>query len=167
LKPVQETPVGAKSEALAQQLETKVRDALATLEGLGDQDWKRTTGAEQWSVGVTAHHLAGALEPVSHMAEAVVAGESGSLTGPMLDEMNAAHARDHAQCTKAETLELLRRGAIVAARVIRGLRDDQLAKTATVLTDVPPMSAEELIRRGLLAHMDEHFGSIRKAVGRT
>jgi hypothetical protein len=53
----------------------------------------------------------------------------------------------------------------VAARVIRSLRDDQLAKTATVLTDAPPMSAEELIRRALLAHIDEHFGSIRKAVG--
>jgi hypothetical protein len=79
--------MGAKSEALAQQLETKIRDAVATLERLGALDWKRTTGAEQWSVGVTAHHIAGALEPVSHMVEAVVAGQSGSLTGPMLDEM--------------------------------------------------------------------------------
>src|SRR4029453_18974076 len=99
--------MGAKSEALAQQLETKIRDAVATLERLGDLDWKGTTGAEQWSVGVTAHHIAGALEPVSHMVEAVVAGQSGSLTGPMLDETNAAHARDHARCTKAETIELL------------------------------------------------------------
>ena len=27
------------------------------------------------------------------------------------------------------------------------------------------MSAEELITGGLLAHIDEHFGSIRKTVG--
>jgi hypothetical protein len=83
----------------------------------------------------------------------------------MVDEMNAQHARDYARCTKAETIELLQRGAAVAAGVIRGLSADQLARKGTVLADAPPMTAEELITGGLLAHLDEHFGSIRKTVG--
>ena len=46
-------------------------------------------------VGVTAHHLATALEPLSHMIETVAAGQApGNLTVEMLDEMNAQHARD-------------------------------------------------------------------------
>ena len=51
--------MGAKTEALARQFEGKARDTVATLEKLGDADWKKVTAAERWTVGVTAHHLAG------------------------------------------------------------------------------------------------------------
>jgi hypothetical protein len=30
---------------------------------------------------------------------------------------------------------------------------------------MPPMTVEQLIAGGLLGHMDEHIGSIRKTVG--
>jgi hypothetical protein len=83
----------------------------------------------------------------------------------MLDEMNARHAKEHANCTKAETSALLKKGTAAAAAVVRGLSDDQLAKSATVLTDVPPMTAEQMINGALITHIDEHFGSIRKTVG--
>ncbi len=158
--------MGPKSRALAEQFEAKVREALATLEKLSDADWKKGTEAEKWSVGVTAHHFAGALEPISQMIKAVGAGQAlGTFTGAMIDEMNATHAKDYAHCTKTETIELLKAGAAVAAAVVRGLNDDQLAKSGTVLRDAPPMTAEQLITRGLIAHLDEHFGSIRKTVG--
>ena len=39
---------------VARQFEGKTRDALATLEKLGDTDWKKVTAAEKWTVGVTA-----------------------------------------------------------------------------------------------------------------
>lgn len=158
--------MGAKSETLAKQFEAKVKDALVTLEKLGDADWRKVTEAEKWSVGVTAHHFAGALEPIANMVKAVVAGQApGTLTRAMLDEMNAKHAKDYAHCSKAETIALLKKGAAVAAAVVRGLSDDQLAKSGTVLTDAAPMTAEQLIAGGLLAHIDDHFGSIRKTVG--
>ena len=158
--------MGAKSQALAEQFEAKVREAVATLEKLTDADWKKVTEAEQWPVGVTAHHFAGALEPIAHMLRGVVAGQApGNLTRAMIDEGNAKHAMDYAHCTKAETIELLRKSAAVAAGVVRGLSDDQLAKSGTVLMDAPPLTAEQLINAALLAHIDEHFGSIRKTVG--
>jgi hypothetical protein len=79
--------------------------------------------------------------------------------------MNARHAQEHANCTKAETIALLKRGAVTAAAVVRGLTDDQLATSAIVFTDAPPMTAEQLITSGLISHIDAHFGSIRKTVG--
>ena len=157
--------MGAKSEALAKQFEAKVREAMATLEKLSDADWKKVTEAEKWPVGVTAHHLADALESVSKMVKAVVAGQSLEITNDMLNEMNARHAKEQANCTRAETIELLRKGAAAAAVVIRGLSDEQMAKTGVVLQGVPPMTAEQLITGGLLGHIDMHFGSIRKTVG--
>jgi len=35
-----------------------------------------------------------------------------------------------------------------------------------LLTGAPPITAEQIITMGLLNHIDEHFGSIRKTVGR-
>ena len=51
--------MGAKTDALATQIEGKAREAIATIQKLGDADWKKVTAAEKWTVGVTAHHLAG------------------------------------------------------------------------------------------------------------
>ena len=79
--------------------------------------------------------------------------------------MNAKHAKDYTDCTKTETIELLKHGAAGAAAVIRGLSDAQLARSGTILTDVPPMTAEQPITSGLIAHIDEHLGSIRRTVG--
>jgi hypothetical protein len=158
--------MGAKSEQLAKEFEAKSRDALATLEKLGEADWKKVTEAEKWPVGVTAHHLAGALEPISGMIKAVAAGQApGDLSMEMLDEMNARHARDFAGCTRAETIDLHRKGSATAAATIRGLSDAELAASGTVLKGLPPMTAEQLIAGALLGHIDEHYGSIRKTVG--
>jgi len=159
-------PSNAKVEALAEQFEAKRAAAAAVLAKLSDADWGKVTAAEKWTVGVTAHHLAGAFEPVAGLVVAVVSGQtSGTFTRAMLDQMNAAHATEHAGCTKAETIALFEKGAAAAAATVRGLSDDQLAKRGTVFSDAPPMSAEELIMGGLIIHIDEHVGSIRKTVG--
>jgi len=158
--------MGARSEALARQFETKAQEAAATIERLSDADWKKTTAAEKWTVGVTAHHLASALEPVAGMVTAIASGQPlGNFTTSMLDEMNARHARDQADCTRPETVALHRKGVAAAAAVVRELSDDQLAKSGTVFADAPPMTAEQLITLGLINHIDEHLGSIRKTVG--
>jgi Major Facilitator Superfamily/DinB superfamily len=163
---IKEDPMGTRSEALATQLEAKVQEAVAVIEPLSDAKWKQVTETEHWTVGVTAHHLASALEPVAGMVTAIASGQSqGHFTRARLDEMNARHAQEHANCTKVETIALLTRGAAVAASVVRSLTDDQLEKSGTVFTDVPPMTAEQVITSGPIAHIDAHLGSIRKTVG--
>ena len=158
--------MGAKTATLAKQFEAKAQDALTTLERLSDADWRKVTDAEKWSVGVTAHHLAGALNVVPQVVEAIVAGRplDGFRLGS-IDEFNAQHAKDYANCTKPETIELYRSGVAAAAGGIRALSDDQLAKSGTLATGMPPMTAEQVIMNGLIRHIDEHFGSIRKAIG--
>ncbi len=157
---------GAHTEALARQFEAKAEEAVATLERLTDADWKKLTSPEKWSVGVAAHHVAGALEPISNMIKAIASGATiQPLTMDGLDQMNAQHAKDFTGCTKAETLDLFRKGVAQAARTVRALHDTDLAKTGAVIAGAPPMSAEQVITGGLLGHIDDHFGSIRKTVG--
>jgi hypothetical protein len=137
------------------------------LDRLSEADWKKTTSAEKWPVGVVAHHLAGAHEPIAGIIKAVASGQSRpSMTMDQLHEMNAKHAQEHAKCTKAETLALHKKGAAAAASVLRGFTDAELGKTGAVLAGMPPMTAEQVVTGVLLQHIDEHLGSIRAAVGR-
>ena len=157
--------MGAKGEALAKQFEAKAQEATGVLEKLSDADWKKVTAAEKWSVAVTAHHVAGSHEPIANILKTVASGQSmPNFTMDMLNDMNAQHAKEFANCTKADTIALHKKGAAAAAAVVRGLSDDQLAKSGTVLAGMPAMSAEQIVTGILINHIDDHFGSIRKTV---
>ena len=155
-----------RSEALAGQFEAKAQDALATLQRLSDADWRKVTQAEKWPIGVTAHHMAGVLETIAGMIETIASGRPFESFNPgLIDEMNARHARDYANCGRSETIELFRKGAGVAVAAIRRLSDEQLSRSAKVVSTMPPMTVEQLIGAALLNHIDEHFGSIRQTAG--
>ena len=159
--------MGTKAEALAKQFETKAQEAAAVLEKVSDADWKKVTEAEKWSVGVTAHHVAGSHEPIAGMIQTIATGGKlpEGFTMDALHQMNAKHAQEHANCTKAETIALHKKGAAAATAVVRALSDEQLAKTGTLLGGMPPMSVEQVVTGILINHIDDHFGSIRKTVG--
>lgn len=154
--------MAAKAEALAKQFETKVQEATAVLDRLTDTDWKKTTSSEKWTVGVVAHHMAGAHEGIAGIIKSVAAGQSmGNFTMQMLHDMNAKHAQEHGAATKAETIALHKKSAAAAATVVRGLSDADLGKSGTVLAGMPPMTVEQVIGGILLNHIDEHLKSIR------
>jgi hypothetical protein len=159
--------MSARAEALAKQFDAKAAEMTETIRSLSDADWKKVTEAEKWPVGVTAHHVAGAHEPILGLIKTVAAGKSiPNFTMAMLDEANAKHARDHANCTKAETLELHQKGAAAAAAGVRGLSDAELDQSGVVLTGAPAMTAQQVIEGILINHITSHLGSIRKTVGR-
>jgi uncharacterized damage-inducible protein DinB len=158
--------MGARAESLAKQYEAKAAEMTDTINKLSDADWKKTTAAEKWSVGVTAHHVAGAHEPIAGIAKTVASGQSlPNFTMAMLDEMNAKHAKDFAGCTKAETLELHRKGVAAAAAVVRGFSDAELDKSGTVLAGMPAMTTQQVVENVLINHISDHMGSIRTTVG--
>jgi uncharacterized damage-inducible protein DinB len=158
--------MGVKGDAYAKEFEAKAQEAIALLEKLSDADWKQTTDAEKWTVSATAHHIARSYEPITGIIKTIAAGQAmPDFTPQMLDDMNAQHAKEFAICSKPETIALLKKGAAGAAAVLRGLSDAELAKTGTVFTGMPPMSAEDMVKRALIGHLDEHFGSIRKTIG--
>ena len=158
--------MAAKGEALAKQFEAKAQEATTVLERLSDADWKKTTSSEKWTVGVVAHHMAGAHEAIAGIIKTVASGQSmPNFTMDMLHDMNAKHAQEHAKTTKAETVALHKKSAAAAAAVLRGLSDADYAKSGTVLAGMPPMSAEQVVGGILLRHIEEHLGSIRSTIG--
>jgi len=158
--------MSARADSLAKQFEMKAAELSKTIGQLSDADWKKVTTAEKWSVGVTAHHVAGAHEPISGIVKTVAAGQSiPNFTMAMLDESNAKHAREFVGCTKAETLALHEKGVTAAATVVRGLSDVELERSGTVLTGMPPMTTQQVVEGVLISHIGEHLGSIRATVG--
>ena len=157
--------MGAKAEALAKQFEAKVQEATSVLEKISDADWRKVTGAEKWSVGVTAHHVAMAHAGIAGLVKSVASGQhKASMTMDDLHAMNAQHAKDYANVGKAETVALHKKNAADAAAIVRGLDDAALARSAEVLKGMPPMTAEQAVAGILIEHIDEHLGSIRKTV---
>ena len=157
--------MSVRSESLAKQFESRVAEMTRTLEKLTDADWKKVT-ADKWSVGVTAHHVAGAHEGIAGIIKTVAAGQSmPPFTMDMLHDMNAKHAKEHAMATKAETVALHKKGAAAAAATLRGLSDAEVGRSATVLTGMPPMSVEQIVGGILVHHIDEHLGSIKATIG--
>jgi uncharacterized protein (TIGR03083 family) len=159
--------MGARADALAKQFEAKAAEMADTLEKLTDADWKRTTASEKWTVGVTAHHVAGAHEAIAGILKTIAGGQSMSgFSVSMLHDMNAKHATEHANCTRAETLAMHKKGAAAAAAVVRSLSDAELDRSGTVAAEMPVMTAQQIIENILINHVHEHLGSIRATVGR-
>ncbi|HKW92260.1 MAG TPA: DinB family protein [Methylomirabilota bacterium] len=158
--------MSARAESLAKQFEAKAAEATALFGKLSDADWKKVTAAEKWTVGVTAHHLAGAHEPISGIVKTIASGQAmPHFTMDMLHESNAKHARDFASCTKADTVALHQKGAAAAAATVRSLSDADLDRSGTVLAGAPAMTAQQIVEGILINHIAEHLGSIQKTVG--
>ena len=158
--------MSARAESLAKQFEAKAAEMTGAITKLSDADWKKVTSAEKWSVGVTAHHVAGGHEGILGIVKTIASGQSiPNFTMAMLDEMNAKHAREQAGCTKAETLALHEKGAAAAAAAVRALSDAELDRSGTVLTGAPPMTTQQVVEGILISHITGHLGSIRETVG--
>jgi hypothetical protein len=158
--------MSARAEALAKQFEARAAEMTATLEKLNDADWKKITAAEKWSVGVTAHHVAGSHEAIAGILKAVASGQTlPEFTMAMLDDMNATHAREHANCTRADTLALHKKGVAAAAAAVRALSDAELDRSGKVLKEAPVMTAQQIVEGILINHIDDHLKSIHATVG--
>ena len=85
-------------------------------------------------------------------------------TMAMLDERNAKHAVEFANCTRAETLALHKKGVATAAAAVRALSDAELDRSGSLLVGMPAMTAQQMIEGILINHVQEHLASIKKAV---
>ena len=158
--------MSARAEQLAKKFESSCSEMNKVVEGLSEADWKKVTTAEKWPVGVVAHHVAEAHAGISGLIQVVAKGQpTPNLTMDMINAGNAVHAKEHANTSKAVTLELLRANAGKAAGIVRGLSDAELDRSASVLVGAPAMTAAQAIDGILINHVHEHLASIRATTG--
>ncbi len=162
-------PVGGRAELLADRIEEGAAVLAAFAEGLSEEEWRATVSAtDRRSVGLIVHHVASMYPIEIDVARAIASGKAVTdVTGDVVAELNAKHAREHAEVTKAATLELLRRNSHEAADAVRAFTDEELDHAAPFsLSFGAPVTAQFVIEDHALRHSWHHLARIRTALGR-
>jgi hypothetical protein len=165
--------VDRRAEALAARIEEGAASLASFAEGLSEVEWKMPVsgngrGKDRRPVGVVVHHVASVYPIEIDLARAIASGTAVTdVTWDAVADMNAKHAGDHAQVTKAAALELLRRNSRAAAAAVRALTDAELDRAAPFsLSFGAPVTSQFVIEDHALRHSWHHLARIRDAVGR-
>jgi hypothetical protein len=156
--------VAQRSEEFAKRFEQVNSEFTRAVESSSDGQWRAVCKDEGRAVGVTAHHVAVSHVGISGLVGAIAAGAAmPPLTMDNINEGNAAHAAEHANCRKEETAKLLRENGVAAAQMVRGLSDDQLDKAGSFVGQ--EMTAGQAIENVLIGHVSGHLASLKAAGG--
>ena len=156
--------MSARARELADRFQ-QVSDAFADeVELLSPSQWRAFSPEEGRTVAALVHHVAWAYEAEIEAFRAMAEGRPvPSWTEESLDEANAEAGRAFAACDQAETVALLRANATTAAAVVRGLTDEQLARTGVYIEGEPAEGVEVWIEEVLIEHPGMHLPAIRAA----
>ena len=161
--------VGRRAELLADRIEEGAAGLAAFAEGLSEEEWRATaSAADRRSVGIIVHHVASMYPIEIDVARAIASGKAiTDVTWDVVAELNAKHAREHVEVTKAAALELLRRNSHEAANAVRAFTDEELDRAAPFsLSFGAPVTAQFVIEDHALRHSWHHLARIRAALGR-
>ena len=126
------------------------------------------SASDRRPIGIIVHHVASVYSVEIEVARTIAGGKAVTeVTWEAVNEMNAGHARDQAEVTKATALELLRRNSREAAAAVRAFTDDELDRAAPFsLSFGAPVTAQFVLEDHALRHSWHHLARIRKALGR-
>jgi len=158
-----------RAELLANRIEEGAAGLAAFAEGLSDTEWRTPISAkDRRTVGVIVHHVASMYPIEIDLARAVASGKAApEVTWELVAEINAKHAQEQAEVTKAAALELLRRNSAAAAAAVRTFTDEEWIGSAPVgLSFGAPVTAQFIIEDHALRHSWHHLARIRAALGR-
>jgi ubiquinone/menaquinone biosynthesis C-methylase UbiE len=158
-----------RADLLADRIEEGADSLADFVEGLSEAEWcKQVSSSDTRSVGVIVHHVASVYPVEIDLARAIAAGKAVTeVTREVVAELNASHAREQTEVTKAAALELLRRNSRQAAAAVRAFTDYELDRAAPFsLSFGAPVTAQFVIEDHALRHSWHHLARIRAAVGR-
>src|SRR5487761_384122 len=160
----------SRSESLADQFEAALENFTGANESLtgeqGKMRGKNTPGMrindedEARPLGVIAHHVAVNLKVIMGRIETAMREQQA----PPLDvkQMNARHANEYADTTKAQVLTLLQDSGQRIAKELRSIPDEKL----DIAEELPSgkMTVQQRIERVLIGHIQAHQGSIEATI---
>jgi len=156
--------MGTRSDSLATKVEQSIKDLLAAVEASTPEQWAARCADGEWTQGFAAFHAATNIGPIAQAVKSVADGQP--FPGTTMDEIdatNAVQAKEHAACTKAETIDLIKDSAPGAASMVRSLTDDQLDRKVQLLNGMPEVTVETMVEMGLVGHTAYHVQTITGA----
>jgi DinB superfamily len=157
-------------DSLADRIEEGAGRLAEFVEGLSEAEWRTpiSTNGDRRSVGVVVHHVAAVYPIEMGLARAVADGKPpADVTWEAIASMNANHASEQANVTKAQALDLLRRNSREAAAALRQWKDEDLDRAVPLaLAYGAPVTAQFVLEDHPVRHSWHHLARIRKALGR-
>ncbi len=151
-----------RAKDLADRFTAFNNDMISFVENCSDDDWQKVTSGEKWPVGVVAHHVAAAHYGVLDWVKMIAAGETlPELTMDAIDQMNAKHAEDHANCTKSEVIGLLKQNGSSIARFVAELDDEKLDCTSHLELVGGKISTQQFIESVIIQSGGEHLSNMK------
>ena len=155
-----------RAQKLLTGFENLHEELLLFVETCVDEDWQKVTSAEKWPVSIVARHIGGAHYGVIEWVKLMMAAQPlPPVTMDMVDEMNAKQAKEHANCTQAEVLQLLQKEGEKVVSVISGLSDEELDRSAYLKMLNIEITVEALIKNVIIRISQGHFESMKATVG--
>ena len=149
---------------LAERLKAFNGDVISFVENCGDENWTKICAWEQWSVGVTARHIGAGHFDVVGLIKMIIDGEKlPELTEEQITQMANQHAREHADCTKAEVLDTLRKNGQVLVGFVEDLADGELDRVAYFSMIGGEISARQFIENVILHSGGKHLANMKMA----
>ena len=157
----------SRAEALAARVEKGAAEMATFAEGLSDKEW-RTPVRDGRTVGVCVHHVASVYPIEIQLAQGIASGNAiTDVTWDVVADMNAKHAAENVNVSKADAVDLLRRNSKEAAAAVRSFTDTQLDTAAPFsLSFGAPVTAQFVLEDHAVRHSWHHLSRIRSALGK-
>ncbi|MEP6574664.1 MAG: DinB family protein [Gemmatimonadota bacterium] len=155
-----------RSDSLADRLEQGALALTRFAGALSEAEWQKHVPRDGRKIGVIVHHVASVYPLEIQLAQTVAAGKAiTGVTGDVVNEMNAGHARDNEAPSKGDTLDLLQRNSATASAAIRALTDKELDQAAPVsLYGDAPLTCQFVLEDHAVRHSYHHLAKIRAAL---
>jgi hypothetical protein len=155
--------MGDRAEQLAQRIRAFADEVVTVVDGCPTAAWKRRCEAEDWSAGVTARHIAAGHLELLGLVRAMVGGEAlPRFTREQIVGMANEHARAHADCTREEVAELMRRNGAAMADYVAGLQDADLDRRCDFVGR--DMTVQQFLETVILLSGGGHLASVKAAI---
>jgi hypothetical protein len=145
--------MGTRSESLATRVEQSINDLLAAVEASTGEQWAAPCSDGEWTQGFAAFHAATSIGPITLTVKDIAQGQPfPSMTMEELDARNAVRAKEHVDCTKAETIDLIKNAAPAAASMARSLSDAELDRKVQLPAPMPEVTVELFVGMAIVGH---------------
>lgn len=151
-----------RQNKMAERIQSFSNEVMAYIEKLSDDDWNKSCEWEQWSVGVTAHHIGASHLAIFNIAGMIIKGEPlPQLTMDQINAMSKEQAQEYVNTTPAEVLEQFKKNSASMVAFVKGLSDEQLDSKGSMPAFGGEVTTEQLIEYVIFQSAVEHFESIK------
>ena len=131
------------------------------VEKCSNADWKIVCEKEGWTVGVVARHVAEGHYGVIGLVKMMIADKPlPEINMTTVDQMNAAHAEEHADCTKEEVQAMLDKNGSSIVNYLASLSDEELSREVYFSLAGQNMTPIKIVDDIMITGCSEHLASM-------